>query len=126
MANAETTWISKSEAAERLGCSEKTIDRLRAAGELVAMKRGSKTQGRVRIDAASLAAYEQREQEAVKPRPARADIEARFPIPELDQARAAKAARRKEANHEGTKCQMVRDGSPTRSRIQRYADGGTE
>jgi hypothetical protein len=102
MASPETTWISKSEAAERLGCSEKTIDRLRLAGELVAMKRGSTTQGRVRIDAASLAAYEERQREAAKPRPARDDINARFPIPEHDQLRAAKAAA-KEANHEGTK-----------------------
>ena len=94
MATPETTWISKSEAAERLGCSEKTIDRLRNAGELVAMKRGSTTQGRVRIDAASLAAYGKRQSEAAEPPPAWGDIEARFPIPELDQMRAAKAARR--------------------------------
>jgi hypothetical protein len=94
MANPETTWISKREAAERLDCSEKTIDRLRAAGELVAMKRGSKTQGRVKVDLASVVAYERRQQEDAKPRPAWADIGARFPIPELDQARAAKAARR--------------------------------
>jgi len=96
MANPETTWISKSKAAERLGCSEKTIDRLRTAGELVAMKRGSKAQARVKIDVASLEAYEERLREAARPRPAWSDIDARFPIPELNKARAAKAARHTE------------------------------
>jgi excisionase family DNA binding protein len=94
MANQPSTWISKQEAAERLGCSAKTIDRLRAAGELHAVKRGSKTQSRIRIEAASLEAYEQRQTEAAKPRPASDDIETRFPIPELEQARAARAAAR--------------------------------
>ena len=73
------TRISKAEAAERLGCSEKTIDRLRAAGELVAVRSWNTKQGRVQITVDSLEAYEQRQ----------VDIEKRFPIPELDQARAA-------------------------------------
>jgi excisionase family DNA binding protein len=91
---ANTAWISKQQAAERLGCSAKTIDRLRAAGELHAVKRGSKTQSRIQIEAASLQAYEQRQAQAAKKPPAWNDIEARFPIPELEQARAARAAAR--------------------------------
>jgi len=38
MASPAPTRISKKEAAERLGCSTKKIDRLRTAGELVAVK----------------------------------------------------------------------------------------
>lgn len=96
MASETQTWISKRDAAERLGYSAKTIDRLRAAGELRAMKNGRETQSRVRIDLASLEAYEQRQLEAAEPRrPAWDDIEARFPIPAQVQARAARAAARK-------------------------------
>ena len=100
MATQPQTWISKAEAAQRLGCSEKTIDRLRHKGELVAMKSSHQKQGHVKITLASLEAYEERQLEAAEPAPAWDDIEKRFPIPELDQARAASAARRAEAAKE--------------------------
>ncbi len=67
------------------------------------MKHGSETQSRVVIETASLEAYQERQLEASKPRPARDDIEARFPIPELDRMRAAKAASRAAAQTERTK-----------------------
>ena len=97
MATQPQTRISKAEAAERLGCSEKTIDRLRHKGELVAVKSSHQKQGHVKITLASLEAYEQRQFESAEPRPAWDDIEKRFPIPELDQARKASAARREAA-----------------------------
>jgi excisionase family DNA binding protein len=100
MATQPQTWISKAEAAERLGCSEKTIDRLRHKGELGAVKSSHQKQGHVKITLASLEAFEQRQLEADQPGPAWDDIERRFPIPELDQARAASAARRAEAKEE--------------------------
>lgn len=100
MATQPQTRLSKAEAAERLGCSAKTIDRLRDRRELVAVKSSHQKQGHVKITLASLQAYEQRQLEAAEPAPAWDDIEQRFPIPELDQARAASAARRAEATKE--------------------------
>jgi hypothetical protein len=90
MASPAPTRISKQQAAERLGCSTKKIDRLRAAGELVAVKSSHEQQGHVAITLDSLRAYEQRQLEAAEPRPARDDIKARFPIPEQDRERNAK------------------------------------
>jgi len=90
MASPAPTRISKKEAAERLGCSTRKIDRLRAAGELVAVKSSREQQGHVAITLDSLQAHEQRQLEAAQPRPARDDIKARFPIPEQDREREAK------------------------------------
>jgi len=52
------------------------IDRLRAAGELVAVKSCNSQQGHVEITVASLEAHEQRQLEAKQPDPAWDDIQA--------------------------------------------------
>jgi hypothetical protein len=90
MAN-EQKWISKQKAARRLDVCEKTIDRLRASGELDSIRLGDGQTARVRIEVASLEAYEAR-QGAAEPKPERKDDG--LPIPALDKIRAAKAARR--------------------------------
>jgi excisionase family DNA binding protein len=53
-------YLSKRAAAQWLDVSEKTVDRLRAAGELEALKLTDGPGGRVRIEAASLQAYAER------------------------------------------------------------------
>jgi hypothetical protein len=90
MANDEK-WISKQKAARRLDCSEKAIDRLRARGELAAIRLGIGQTARVRIEIASLENYEARQgARRSQPEPRRE----RRPIPALDAIRAAKAYRR--------------------------------
>jgi hypothetical protein len=74
-----STRISKKQAAERLGCSTRKIDRLRTAGELVAVKSSREQQGHIEITLDSLEAYEQRQLQAAGPRPARDDLKARLP-----------------------------------------------
>jgi excisionase family DNA binding protein len=56
-------YLNKRAAAPWLDVSEKTIDRLRAAGELEAIKLTDGPGGRVRISAASLQAYTERRQQ---------------------------------------------------------------
>jgi excisionase family DNA binding protein len=84
-------YLSKRAAAQWLDVSEKTIDRLRAAGELEAIKLADGPGGRVRISAASLQAYTERRQQHAA---ATEEPTERFPIPALDALRAAKARRR--------------------------------
>jgi excisionase family DNA binding protein len=79
-------YLSKQNAARRLDVSTKTIDRLRAAGELESIRVGS----RVRIKIASLEAYELRQAE----REAQAEPADPFAIPALDTIRAEKVRRR--------------------------------
>jgi excisionase family DNA binding protein len=83
-----TGYLSKRAAAQWLDVSGKTIDRLRAAGELEAIKLTDGPGGRVRISASSLRAYAERRQQrtAASEEPAE-----RFPIPALDALRAEKA-----------------------------------
>lgn len=84
-------YLTKRAAAQWLDVSAKTIDRLRAAGELEAIKLTDGPGGRVRISASSLQAYTERrrQQAAATEEPAE-----RFPIPALDALRAEKARRR--------------------------------
>jgi hypothetical protein len=86
---ATDTYLSKQKAARRLDVSAKTIDRLRAAGELDAMKLTDAPTSRVRVTVASLEAYEARRHG--KLHSAAEDL---FPIPALEAIRAEKAARR--------------------------------
>jgi helix-turn-helix protein len=86
-------WISKQEAAQRLGFSEKTIDRRRRSRELASFKSTDLQQGHVRISVASLEAYLARRQglqaDATASPPPKS-----LPIPALEKIRAAKAAGR--------------------------------
>jgi hypothetical protein len=90
MAN-EEKWISKQKAARRLDVCAKTIDRLRLRGELNSIRLGEGQTARVRIEVASIEAYEGRQSgNAFQPKPK----ERGLPIPALDKLRASKAARR--------------------------------
>jgi hypothetical protein len=84
-------YLSKQKAARRLDVCDKTIDRLRAKGDLDWIKVGTC----VRILMASLEAYEQREQGG-REQPERSKRK-RPPIPALDALKAAKAAARRSA-----------------------------
>ena len=79
--------LTRSEAAERLRVSIKTIDRLGKKGEFDRFRVGAKD-GSVRLTAASVSAYELRQLAKYLPQ------EERFAIPLVDQARASKAAAR--------------------------------
>jgi excisionase family DNA binding protein len=83
-------YLSKKKAARRLDVSEKTIDRLRQAGELQAIK----VRGCVRITLASLLAYETRQEQAAEPTP---PPPSRLPVRVLDEIRATKAQARASA-----------------------------
>lgn len=85
-------WISKREAARRLGVSEKTVDRRRLSGELASFKLSDAQTGQVRISADSLDAYVARRQglQEIEAPPRRESL----PIPALEKIRAAKAAAR--------------------------------
>src|SRR5262249_20375070 len=85
-------WISKRQAALRLGVSEKTIDRLRGQRQLDAFKLSDSQTGRVRISLASLEAYTARRQgiKDAEASPRRDSL----PIPALEEIRAAKSAAR--------------------------------
>jgi excisionase family DNA binding protein len=88
---ASDRYISKQKAARQLDVSEKTIDRLRAAGELDWIPVGRL----VRISAASLEEFTNRRK--ARERPALESLDELFPIVELDALRAAKRTRRKAA-----------------------------
>ncbi|HKB94941.1 MAG TPA: helix-turn-helix domain-containing protein [Gaiellaceae bacterium] len=79
--------LSKRHAAEWLDVSERTIDRLRAEGEVEAFR----AREGVRIPLASLRAYRRRQQRGRSP------LGDRFGIPALEAIRAQKAARGEEA-----------------------------
>jgi excisionase family DNA binding protein len=80
-------YLSKQKAARRLDSSTRTIDRLRAKGQLDWIKVGAG----VRIDLASLEAYERR-QEGGKQQMATEPERRRPSTPKLEALRAAKAA----------------------------------
>lgn len=82
--------LSRKDAARRLGCSTRTIDRLREDGEL----EESTVRSRVVIEIASILAYEQRQRAKRKPATPAEDFRARFPVRALEEIRAAKAANR--------------------------------
>jgi helix-turn-helix protein len=88
-------YLSKRAAARWLDVSEKTIDRLRAARELEAIKLTDGPGGRVRISIPSLRAYAERRQQQ-RAASASGEPAELFPIPALDALRAAKARRRAE------------------------------
>jgi excisionase family DNA binding protein len=90
-------YLSRKDAARRLGCSTRTIDRLREEGELEEFTVGS----RVVIEIASILAYEQRQRARRKPATPAEDFQARFPIRALEEIRAAKAARRAAEREDG-------------------------
>jgi hypothetical protein len=107
----EQKWISKQKPARRLDVCEKTIDRLRASGELGSIRLGAGQTARVRIEVASLEAYEAR-QGAAGPKLERRDDG--LAIPALDRIRAAKAARRASSSRASTKSAhdlVVSDGA---------------
>ena len=85
---ASDRYISKQKAARQLDVSEKTIDRLRAAGELEWIPVGRL----VRISVASLDKFADRRSERERPEPE--SLDELFPIAELDALRAAKGGRR--------------------------------
>jgi excisionase family DNA binding protein len=89
---AEASYISKQKAAARLDVSTKTIDRLRAAGQLDWIRVGCQ----VRIPLAALEAYEGAQRPPAQTTAATPSFEELFPIPALDAARA-KAGRRRSA-----------------------------
>jgi hypothetical protein len=83
----ESGYMSKQKAATWLDASEKTIDRMRKAGELEWIL----VRGRVRVEAASLEAYVARQKERTNAAP---PAPKRLPVRALDEIRAAKLAAR--------------------------------
>ena len=88
------TELKKKDAANWLDVSTRTIDRLRADGELEA----SRVRGGVRIEIASLQAYKDRQRKLAREKQQRQDgggsIVELFPIAGVDDLRAQKAAAR--------------------------------
>jgi hypothetical protein len=83
--------LPKDAAARELGgVSPRTVDRLRAAGELATVR----VRGRVMVCAASLDAYIERQRGALR---TRTTIEEEFPLPALDERR--RASRERAAAH---------------------------